>query len=236
MLLPHPTHLEISLRLGAAILAGALIGLERQWSKHTAGVRTHSLVALGAALFVLLAPLVGTPQETARMAAQVVTGIGFLGAGVLMRTGLTVHGLNTAATVWCTAAVGVLCAAADYWSALLGTLAVLLVNLAFRPVSRMLTKFSTRQAPQGFHYSIRLSCDPARETAICSLLTQLVNAGPFVMLGLEQEPGTEISSISATLSASDYQSVQLEQITTRLNLEPGVKSISWKLDPASLGD
>jgi putative Mg2+ transporter-C (MgtC) family protein len=119
--MPHPSHLEIALRLGAAVLAGALIGLERQWNKHTAGVRTHSLVALGAALFVFFAPLAGTPQEAARMAGQVTTGIGFLGAGVLMRTGLTVHGLNTAATVWCAAALGVLCAAADYWSALLGT-------------------------------------------------------------------------------------------------------------------
>jgi len=232
----HPSHLEIALRLGAAVLAGALIGLERQWNKHTAGVRTHALVALGAALFVLFAPLAGTPQEAARMAGQVITGIGFLGAGVLMRTGLTVHGLNTAATVWCTAALGVLCAAADYWSVLLGTGAVLLVNLVFRPVSRMLTKFSTRQPPQAFHYSIKVSCDPGREAAISSLLTQLVAAGPFVVESLQQEPGTETSSILLTLSAADYQSVQLEQITTRVSLEPGVRSVSWKLDPTSLGD
>jgi len=234
--MPHPSHLEIALRLGAAVLAGALIGLERQWNKHTAGVRTHALVALGATLFVLFAPLAGTPQEAARMAGQVITGIGFLGAGVLMRTGLTVHGLNTAATVWCTAALGVLCAAADYWSVLLGTGAVLLVNLVFRPVSRMLTKFSTRQPPQAFHYSIKVSCDPGREAAISSLLTQLVAAGPFVVESLQQEPGTETSSILLTLSAADYQSVQLEQITTRVSLEPGVRSVSWKLDPTSLGD
>jgi putative Mg2+ transporter-C (MgtC) family protein len=234
--MPHPSQLEIVLRLGASILAGALIGLERQWNKHTAGVRTHALVALGAALFVLFAPLAGTPQEAARMAAQVVTGIGFLGAGVLMRTGLTVHGLNTAATVWCTAALGVLCAAADYWSVLLGTGAVLLVNLVFRPVSRMLTKFSTRQPPQAFHYSIKVSCDPGREAAISSLLTQLVAAGPFVVQSLQQDPGTETSSILLTLSAADYQSVQLEQVTTRVSLEPGVRSVSWKLDPTSLGD
>jgi putative Mg2+ transporter-C (MgtC) family protein len=232
----HPSHLEIALRLGAAVLAGALIGLERQWNKHTAGVRTHALVALGATLFVLFAPLAGTPQEAARMAGQVITGIGFLGAGVLMRTGLTVHGLNTAATVWCTAALGVLCAAADYWSVLLGTGAVLLVNLVFRPVSRMLTKFSTRQPPQAFHYSTKVSCDPGREAAISSLLTQLVAAGPFVVESLQQEPGTETSSILLTLSAADYQSVQLEQITTRVSLEPGVRSVSWKLDPTSLGD
>jgi putative Mg2+ transporter-C (MgtC) family protein len=234
--MPHPNQLEIVLRLGASILAGALIGLERQWNKHTAGVRTHALVALGAALFVLFAPLAGTPQEAARMAAQVVTGIGFLGAGVLMRTGLTVHGLNTAATVWCTAALGVLCAAADYWSVLLGTGAVLLVNLVFRPVSRMLTKFSTRQPPQAFHYSIKVNCDPGREAAISSLLTQLVAAGPFVVQSLQQDPGTETSSILLTLNAADYQSVQLEQVTTRVSLEPGVRSVSWKLDPTSLGD
>jgi putative Mg2+ transporter-C (MgtC) family protein len=234
--MPHPSPLEIALRLGTAILAGALIGLERQWNKHTAGVRTHSLVALGAALFVLFAPLSGTPQESARMAAQVVTGIGFLGAGVLMRTGLTVHGLNTAATVWCTAALGVLCSSAHYWSVLFGTCAVLLVNLAFRPVSRMFTRFSTRQPPQAFHYSIKVSCDSGREAAICSLLTQLVAAAPFVVQSLQQNPGTETSSVLLTLSAADYQSVPLEQITTRLGLEPGVRSVSWKLDPTSLGD
>jgi putative Mg2+ transporter-C (MgtC) family protein len=170
------------------------------------------------------------------MAAQVVTGIGFLGAGVLMRTGLTVHGLNTAATVWCTAALGVLCAAADYWSVLLGTGAVLLVNLVFRPVSRMLTRFSTRQPPQAFHYSIKVSCDPGREAALCSLLTQLVASGPFVVQSLQQNPGTETSFILLTLSAADYQSVQLEQVTTRLGIEPGVRAVSWKLDPTSLGD
>ena len=170
------------------------------------------------------------------MAAQVVTGIGFLGAGVLMRTGLTVHGLNTAATVWATAALGVLCGTADYFSVLLGTGAVSLVNLAFRPLSRMLKKFSTRQPPQAFRYSIRVSCDPGHEAGVCSLLTQLVNAGPFVMLSLEQDPGAETSTILLTLSAVEYQSFQLQQIATRLNLEPGVKSISWKLDPTSLGD
>jgi putative Mg2+ transporter-C (MgtC) family protein len=232
----HPSHLEITLRLGAAVLAGALIGLERQWNKHTAGVRTHALVSLGAALFVLFAPLAGTPQEAARMAGQVITGIGFLGAGVLMRTGLTVHGLNTAATVWCTAALGVLCAAADYWSVLLGTGTVLLVNLVFRPVSRMLTQFSSRQPPQAFHYWIKVSCDSGREAAISSLLAQLVAAGPFVVQSLQQDPGTETSSILLTLAAADYQSVQLEQIITRVSLEPGVRSVSWKLDPTSLGD
>jgi putative Mg2+ transporter-C (MgtC) family protein len=235
-MLAHPKHFEIALRLGLAVFSGALIGIERQWSKHTAGVRTHSLVALGSALFVLLAPLAGTPQEAARMAAQVVTGIGFLGAGVLMRTGLTVHGLNTAATVWCTAAIGVQCGIADYWSVALGTAAVLVVNVGLRPVSRMLTKHSTRQPPQAFHYSIRVSCHNGHETGVRSLLTQLISAAPVSLIGSEQQPGKEESTILLTVSSVDYQNIQLEQIAARLNLEPGVKAVSWRLEPTSLGD
>src|ERR1700722_15434038 len=92
-----------ALRIGFALLLGALIGLERQWRQHTAGLRTNTLVCLGAALFVSLAPLIGQPSESTRDAAQVVSGIGFLGGGVILREGFTVRGMNTAATLWCSA-------------------------------------------------------------------------------------------------------------------------------------
>jgi putative Mg2+ transporter-C (MgtC) family protein len=104
----HFSWHELVIRLGSALLLGSLIGAERQWRQRTAGLRTYSLVSVGAALFVLLAPLSGVQGESTRVAAQVISGVGFLGAGVLMRTGLTVHGLNTASTIWCSAAVGVL--------------------------------------------------------------------------------------------------------------------------------
>src|SRR3981189_1039413 len=102
------THVEIfeSMgRLGLAVLLGSGIGIERQWHQKMAGLRTNALVALGSCGFVVFSGMVGQGDPT-RVAAQVVSGIGFLGAGVILREGINVHGLNTAATLWCSAMVG----------------------------------------------------------------------------------------------------------------------------------
>jgi putative Mg2+ transporter-C (MgtC) family protein len=92
-------------RLAAALVAGAAIGVERQWHQKMAGLRTNSLVVLGSAGFVAFSSVVGQGDPT-RVAAQVVSGIGFLGAGVILREGANVRGLKTAATLWCSAMVG----------------------------------------------------------------------------------------------------------------------------------
>ena len=92
-------------RLATALLAGAAIGAERQWHQKMAGLRTNALVALGAGGFVAFSDAVGQGDPT-RMAAQVVSAIGFLGAGVILREGINVRGLNTAATLWCSAMAG----------------------------------------------------------------------------------------------------------------------------------
>src|SRR5689334_9307160 len=88
----------------AAAAMGIAIGLERQWGQHTAGLRTNALVAFGACLFVSLPHLLGGTPSPAQLAGQVVVGVGFLGGGVIMKEGLNVRGLNTAATLWCSAA------------------------------------------------------------------------------------------------------------------------------------
>src|ERR1700760_856484 len=99
---------QAALNLFIAACLGASIGLERQWRQHLAGLRTNTLVALGAAIYITYARAVGDHDGATRMAAQVVSGIGFLGAGVIFKEGLNVRGLNTAATIWCSAAVGML--------------------------------------------------------------------------------------------------------------------------------
>ena len=106
----------VAIFAGRAIVAvalGAMVGLERQWRQRMAGLRTNALVALGAALFELLAVQMTGVQavDPTRIAAYVVSGIGFLGAGVILRDGVSVRGINTAATIWCSAAVGVLAGA-----------------------------------------------------------------------------------------------------------------------------
>src|ERR1700761_8501584 len=105
------TPQEAAFDLAAASCLSAIIGFERQWRNRLAGLRTNTLVALGAATFVIFAALIPGEASPTRVAAQVVSGIGFLGAGLIFREGLSVRGLNTAATLWCSAAIGLLCGA-----------------------------------------------------------------------------------------------------------------------------
>src|ERR1700761_4671960 len=116
------------LRLVVAQLLGAAIGIERQWRQRMAGLRTNALVATGAALFVLLGSMSAVESRPTRVVSYVVSGIGFLGGGVILREGFTVRGLNTAATLWCAAAVGTLAGASHVAEATIGTLAILVVN------------------------------------------------------------------------------------------------------------
>src|ERR1700722_9879581 len=135
------THVEIMEsigRLSLALILGSVIGFERQWHQKMAGLRTNALVALGAGGFVVFSAMYPTQTDPTRMAAQIVSGIGFLGAGVILREGVNVHGLNTAATLWCSAMVGTL-AGGGFWlpSALAGGF-VIVTNLCPRPlVSRL---------------------------------------------------------------------------------------------------
>ncbi|MER3554881.1 MAG: magnesium transporter [Meiothermus sp.] len=123
---------EFTLRLVVALALGAAIGFERSRRQGLAGIRTNALVACGAAQFVMLSGLMGAGDPT-RIAAQVVSGVGFLGAGVILRDGgISVRGLNTAATLWGAAAVGSLSGAGFILYALPGTLAIVFANLVLR--------------------------------------------------------------------------------------------------------
>jgi len=132
---------EFIIRLVIASAAGLLIGFERQWHQKAAGLRTNGLVSTGSAIYVLLSIAI-TQQggDVTRIIGQVVSGIGFLGAGIIFKEGFTVHGLSTAATVWCSAAVGCLAAAGYYIETLISTLAVLTVNWVLLPVDIWLGK------------------------------------------------------------------------------------------------
>jgi len=125
---------EFALRIGAAVLLGAMIGFERQWRQRRAGLRTNALVALASATFVSLSELVPGDTSPTRIASYVVSGIGFLGAGVIMREGFNVRGLNTAATLWASAAVGVLSGWGFTSYAALAAAFVVLTHVILRPL------------------------------------------------------------------------------------------------------
>ena len=121
--------LNFIFNVGVALIMGVAIGFERQIQQHVAGLRTNALVCVGAALFVSLSRLMGDHDSPTRIASYIVSGIGFLGGGVILRDGLTVKGMNTAATLWCTAAVGTLAGAGFPFHSLIGTVVVFAIVL-----------------------------------------------------------------------------------------------------------
>jgi putative Mg2+ transporter-C (MgtC) family protein len=132
---------EFCIRLLCALVAGLIIGFERQWHHKSAGVRTNTLVAVGSALYVMLSlTLTEEKGDPTRIIGQVVSGIGFLGAGIIFKEGLNVYGLTTAATVWCSSAIGCTAAAGLYWHALIGTITILCVNMLFVPIDKWLSE------------------------------------------------------------------------------------------------
>lgn len=140
------SDLELIQRIILAAALGGALGFERELRQKSAGLRTNILIAVGSALFTLMsiemAELRGS--DPARMAAQIVTGVGFLGAGAIMRTGVGIHGLTTAATVWVNAAVGVAAGAGEYHLALIATLVTIAVLLVLVPIERLIDRFGER--------------------------------------------------------------------------------------------
>jgi putative Mg2+ transporter-C (MgtC) family protein len=131
--------LQFGLHLLLAIGMGAMVGLERQWRQRMAGTRTTALVAAGAAAFVMCGSLLnGDPSARGRIVSYVVSGVGFLGAGVIFKDGGNVRGLNTAATIWCSAAIGALSGLGALNLALVLALAVPLTNVALRPLAYLI--------------------------------------------------------------------------------------------------
>jgi putative Mg2+ transporter-C (MgtC) family protein len=124
-------------RLFLALGLGALIGLERQLRNHEAGLKTNALVATGSALFVMMAETFDAPD---RIVGQILSGIGFLGAGMIMRDGMHVRGLNTAATMWCAAAIGTLVGVGERVMPALAAVTVIVANVVLRELAVWIDK------------------------------------------------------------------------------------------------
>ncbi len=134
----EPGIAAVALRLACAMLVGLVIGTEREYTNRPAGMRTHILVALGACVVSIIGEVLvfdyGTNSDPARLAAQVVTGVGFLGAGTIMREGASVKGLTTAASLWAVACLGLACGYGYYAVALLGMVFIFITLTALEYV------------------------------------------------------------------------------------------------------
>jgi putative Mg2+ transporter-C (MgtC) family protein len=135
----EPTAVQFLERLGYAGFLGVAIGFERQWRQRAIGLHTSSLIAIGAGLFALLDTTIGG-GDTTRIVGGIVTGVGFIAGGAILRSGLTVTGLNTAATMWATAAVGALAGFGFWPQATAGAVAIILLNVVLQPLAAAIDK------------------------------------------------------------------------------------------------
>jgi putative Mg2+ transporter-C (MgtC) family protein len=225
------TEAQFIARLGLALLLGGAIGIERQWRQRTAGLRTNALVATGSALFVMLAAVTTADVSSLpRIAAQIVSGIGFLGAGVIMREGISVRGLNTAATLWCAAAVGTLAGAGWSLAATTSTVAVLTIHLLLRPLAVRINRQPIDSSDVEIQYRVLLVCRGQDEAHIRALLLQSVAGAALLLRGLHSEDLEDSSRVEvrADLVSAGRNDLLLEQLVSRLSLEPGVSAVSWE--------
>jgi putative Mg2+ transporter-C (MgtC) family protein len=226
-------ELVIAVRLGVALIIGALIGLERSLHGRPAGFRTHSLVCLASALLMLVTvyqqkwmtevPLELLRTDPARMAQGIMTGIGFLGAGVIFKEGLTVRGLTTAASIWITAAIGILAGIGFYFPAILGAVITLAVLAVFRMIENKLpTEFYS-------HHLVRF----ARQAVMGEDdLRKLIGGHGFSVANLSSRLTDEgkFFEYRMTIRSRDHRAT--EQLSQNLRSRPEV--VEFRITP--IGD
>ena len=214
-------------RLLVALILGAFIGAERQWRQRAAGLRTNTLVCFGAAAFVDLGMTVA--PSTTQVIAYVVSGVGFLGAGAIMKEGASVRGLNTAATLWCSAAVGACAGAGELVDAVFVSVLLVTINLAFRPVSRFIDRRSLSVLDSHVLYRLRLFCDTEHQTEAEYQITRAIASRSLVLrqTRAEQVEDTDNSVVQAILESSTHDGKILEAIADELRAFPWTQSVEW---------
>jgi putative Mg2+ transporter-C (MgtC) family protein len=223
---------QAAVNLAVALGLSAVIGFERQWRNRLAGLRTNTLVALGAATFVIFAALIPGEASPTRVAAQVVSGIGFLGAGLIFREGLSVRGLNTAATLWCSAAIGVLAGGGYLLYATVATGFVVFVNLLLRPIVSFINRQPLMSTEVETGYLVSVTCRSQDEAHIRALLLQGLAGCGLALRRLDSNnlEGVGLVAVSAFVSASHRIDAEVEKIVGRLSLEQTVSAARWQVE------
>ena len=223
--------LEFAGKVALAGLLGTLIGLERQFRQHPAGLRTNALVSLGAALFVSLTDLLGDINSRTRIAAYIVSGVGFLGGGVILKEGINVRGLTTAAGLWCSAAVGTLAGTGHGLHAAIGTVFVLGVLEGLRPLVNWLDQRQRQLTGGTGEYRVRVLCRRDDSAAVRTVLARHLGAIPgIVITGVTSSKPKQRKQVAVTAEVvtTPVNDKAIQDVISRLLIEPGVRSASWE--------
>jgi putative Mg2+ transporter-C (MgtC) family protein len=222
---------EFLFRLGLAFGLGLLIGIERQYRQRMAGLRTNTLVSIGSALFIMLSESITGDASPSRIAAQIVSGIGFLGAGVIMKEGLNVKGLNTAATLWCSAAVGSLAGMGLWKEAGLGAGAIIFLHIVLRPLGHYLNRNIKRSDVVSTRYLIEIKTKYTEESYIREILLHTLENEVFQLKSLQSkdEESGKFVTIEADVQSEGKQDNLVEKIIGILVREKEVTGARWEV-------
>lgn len=213
---------EFLIRICVCFALSVTIGLERQWRRRQIGLRTNVLVCIGAFLFVSMGIKL-SGNDISRIPAQVVSGIGFLGAGVILKDGKNIRGLNTAATLWCNAAIGVLTASGMLFEATVGTLYILFTNIVLRFVTYKIMKKETSTKER---YLIKIICTEEKEMAVRTLLSQIITKEEMILIKLESRDLEDHNvKLYATLEVGKDEAYIAKKLVNKISIEVGVSSI-----------
>lgn len=215
---------DFLLRISVCFLLGVLIGLERQYRRKTAGIRTITLVSLGAFLFVSISNL-SPAGDVTRIAAQVVSGIGFLGAGVILRDGTNIRGLNTAATLWCSAAIGALTALGLLLEAIIGVIYILMANLFLRFISRKLLKNTIHTKIK--NYILNITCKIDKESFVKNCLMQKFKNNYVLIKSYSANNIDNSIHLEIHIEAESTFEDEIKTIINKLCLENQIISIKY---------
>ncbi len=214
--------------LGLAFLLGTLIGLERQWRQRSAGLRTTTLVATGAAAFADMGLRLMGPGGATRIIAYVVSGIGFLGAGVILKDGTNIRGLNTAATLWCSAAVGAFCGSGLLAELVALTLFVLAGNTLLRPLVNYVNRRPLDERVTEALYTIHVVCDPQAVSDARDLLFARLEAAHYPIREIDTIPeGDDQVELLATLVPTTAEPGELDAVVEQLKEAAFIESATW---------
>lgn len=217
-----------TLALTVAFVLGGVIGFERQWRQRTAGLRTNVLVAVGAAAFVDLGMRVAGPDGSVRVISYVVSGIGFLGAGVIMKEGTEVRGINTAATLWASAAVGAFAGAGRTVEATLVAVFVLAGNTLLRPLVGYIHRRPIGAADTEALYRVHVLCRPEAVSEARDLLFEELEQRHYPIREIETLSESEdLVELAASLLPTSADSKDLDAITQHLARHANIESATW---------
>jgi putative Mg2+ transporter-C (MgtC) family protein len=222
--------LDTVVSLTAAFIFGTMVGAERQYRQRTAGLRTNVLVAVGAAAFVDLAMAITGPVEATRVISYVVSGVGFLGAGAIMREGMNVRGLNTAATLWCAAAIGA-CAGADMIAhAALVTVFVIAGNTLLRPLVNAINRIPLDEEASEATYEVTVTVQEAELPRLRTIVADLLEKAHYPAGDIEViERGENLAEIVVTLVSTAVKASEMDAVARRIERIAGVTHASWAL-------